>query len=551
VVPSGTLGSITGDDTMMAADASAPFSGPVARYEKLVELGIALSSERNHDRLTETILIEAMGFCNADGGTLYLRQGDELRFAMVRNLSLDIALGGTTGKEPKFPPLRLVDPSTGKPNHNNVATHVALTGKSVVLSDAYSATDFDFSGTRHFDQNVGYRSKSFLTIPLRNHRNEVIGVLQLINATEPSSGAIVDFDPATQRLVEALASQAAVAIDNQDLIRGQKNLLEAFIKVIAMAIDRKSPYTSGHCQRVPVLTEMIAEAACAATEGPFRDFDLDDDGWYELRIAGWMHDCGKVTTPEYVVDKPTKLSTIHDRIETVAARFEILKRDAEIAALRAGGGDAAAEIAALEDDLAFLRRANRGGETLSDEARARILRIASMTWRDGDGRETPVLTADEVENLSIRRGTLTDGERKIINDHIVATIDMLEALPFPKHLKRVPEYAGGHHEKMDGSGYPRGLRREQMSLPVRMMAIADIFEALTARDRPYKGPMSLSEAIRIMTNMKREHHVDPDLFDLFVGTRVFRRYAEQFLDREQIDEPDIDAALAAKPRASA
>lgn len=529
-----------------AADPAIP-----AKIEKLVELGIALSSERNHARLTETILIEAMGFCNADGGTLYLRDGDKLRFIIVRNSSLGIALGGTTGKEPNFAPLDLFDKVTGAPNRNNVATHVALSGRSVALSDAYAATDFDFSGTRRFDQTTGYRSKSFLTIPLRNHRNEVSGVLQLINAMDRTTNDVVDFDPTSQRLVEALASQAAVAIDNQDLIRGQKDLLEAFIKVIAMAIDRKSPYTSGHCQRVPVLTEMIAEAACAATDGPFRDFDLDDDGWYELRIAGWMHDCGKVTTPEHVVDKPTKLSAIYDRIETVAARIEILKRDSEIAALRAGGGNVRAELAALDDDLAFLRKINKGGESLSEEARARILRIASMTWRDAGGRERPLLDANEVENLSVRRGTLTEAERRTINDHIVATIDMLEALPFPKHLKRVPEYAGGHHEKMDGTGYPRGLKRDDMSLPARMMAIADIFEALTARDRPYKDPMTLSQAIGIMTDMKRNHHVDPDLFDLFVRGGVYRRYAEEFLDRRQIDEPDIAAALAAKPRATA
>ena len=523
------------------------------RYEKLVELGIALSSERNHDRLTETILIEAMDFCNADGGTLYLRDGEALRFVIVRNRSLGIALGGTTGKAPSFAPLALLDPKTGQPNHNNVATYVALSGKTVALADAYAATDFDFSGTRRFDASMGYRSKSFLTLPLLNHREEVVGVLQLINALDPATGSPIEFEDRTRRLVEALASQAAIAIDNQDLIRGQKNLLEAFIKVIAMAIDRKSPYTSGHCQRVPVLTEMLADAACAATEGPFRDFGLDDDGWYELRIAGWMHDCGKVTTPEHVVDKPTKLSTIHDRIDSVALRVEILKRDALIEALRTGTPetDVSLRLAALDDDLAFLRSANKGGEALSDDAISRIRRIATERWRDGGGTDRPLLDADEVENLSIRRGTLTGKERKIINDHIVATIDMLEALPFPKHLRRVPEYAGGHHEKMDGTGYPRGLKREQMSVPARMMAIADIFEALTAHDRPYKGPMKLSQAIRIMADMKRDHHVDPDLFDLFVGAGVYRRYAEKFLDAGQVDEPDVAAALAAKPRSAA
>ena len=263
--------------------------------------------------------------------------------------------------------------------------------------------------------------------------------MQLINAKQPDTGEVVPFSRDIQPVIEALASQAAVALDNQMLLDAQKTLLESFIKLIAVAIDEKSPYTGGHCQRVPVLTEMLADAACAASDGPFREFDLTDEGRYELHIAGWMHDCGKVTTPEYVVDKATKLQTIYDRIEAVGTRFEVLKRDAELARLRAlieGAEDPEAvedahteEIGRLDEERAFLERMNIGGEFLEPEHMARIRDIACREWRDGEGEVLTLLTDDEVENLCISRGTLLPEERNVINNHIVMTIKMLEQLP--------------------------------------------------------------------------------------------------------------------------
>ena len=277
---------------------------------------------------------------------------------------------------------------------------------------------------------------------------------------------------------------------------------------------------------------------------------MTDSDRYELKIAGWLHDCGKVTTPEYVVDKSTKLETIHDRIEVVDVRFEVLKRDAEIAMLKeiAAGGDAEAArrwfaslVAELDAEREFLQRCNIGGEYMSDEDQQRVRDIAARRWRNEKGEDAPLLSDEEVYNLTIRKGTLNPEEREIINHHIVATIKMLESLPYPKHLQRVPEFAGGHHERMDGRGYPRGLRREQMSVQARVMGIADIFEALTAGDRPYKPAMKLSQALAILGRMKQDNHVDPDLFDVFVRDKVYLRYAEKFLDPRQIDEVDIDA----------
>jgi hypothetical protein len=303
---------------------------------------------------------------------------------------------------------------------------------------------------------------------------------------------------------------------------------------------------------------MLAEGADAIEDGPLASFKMDERDRYELKIAGLLHDCGKVTTPVHVVDKATKLQTIFDRIHLIDTRFEVLKRDAEIHALRKqldlrGDIDTPAdakiwadyheEVRVLDDDREFLRKANVGGEAMQEADLERVRKIgSSRKWRNVDAIETEFLNADEVVNLTIRAGTLTLKERDIINHHIVATIKMLEQLPWPRHLTRVPEYAGGHHERMDGKGYPKGLTREQMSPQARMMGIADIFEALTARDRPYKPGMKLSQAMGIMAKFRSNGHIDPDLFEVFVRQGVYRRYAEQFLDPGQIDEVD-EAAL--------
>ena len=288
-----------------------PDKSEASSFQRLIEIGIALSAEQDTDRLMERILLEAKDLTNADGGTLYLKtKDDSLKFEIMRTDSLKIAMGGTTGKEITFPPVRLIDPETGEENRANVASSAALTGESINIPDAYDSKDFDFTGTRKFDEGTGYRSKSFLTIPMKNSVDDVIGVLQLLNAIDRDTGEIIPFSADIQPLVEALASQAAVALDNKQLLDAQKLLLDSFIELIGSAIDSKSPYTGGHCQRVPVLTKMLAEAACQQKKGPFADFDLTEEEWYELHISAWLHDCGKVTTPEYVVDKATKLETI-------------------------------------------------------------------------------------------------------------------------------------------------------------------------------------------------------------------------------------------------
>ncbi len=530
----------------------------IQKIARLNEIGIALSAATDVDALCDEILEGAMELTNSDGGSLYKISDDNtsLEFIIVSTHSLDIHMGGNSGHEINFPeiPLQL----NGQPNKSNVVSSAVADLHTINIPDVYHAEGFDFSGTRKFDQKTGYRTQSILTIPLKNHLNEIIGVLQLINAKDEVTGKTCEFTIADQQLAESLASQAAVAITNNRLIEEQRELFEAFIKLMASAIDEKSPYTGEHCKRVPELTMMIADACHRSDSDALKDFKMTEEDRYELTIAGWLHDCGKVTTPEYVIDKATKLETIHDRINTIDTRFEVLKRDATINCLQqkidrlsidcfteAASADCTdyeqalqEKLAQLNDDRDFIRNCNIGGESMDEKLQQRVKNIAEYRWSDPEGVNAKLFNDNEVENLTVARGTLTADEREVINNHMAVTIKMLAQLPFPKHLKNVPEYAGGHHERMDGKGYPNGLTREQMSVQARMMGIADVFEALSASDRPYKTGKPLTECLRILGNLKKNNHVDPDIFDVFVRDKVYLQYAERFLPKEQIDEVD-------------
>ena len=518
--------------------------------KELTDIGIALSAEKDHSRLLEMILLKAKEITNADGGSLYIYSEDRmLHFEIIRTESLNLHMGGTSGKPIDFQPISLYD-KDGNPNDNMVVVRSALNNETYNINDAYTDTEFDFSGTRNFDKTTGYRSQSFLTVPMTNHENNLIGVLQLINSIDPDTGDVTTFSELDQQMVESMASQAAVTITNRNLIDAQKELFDSFIQLIARAIDEKSPYTAGHCRRVPVITSMLADAACKVDKGPLQSFNMTDEEKYELEVAAWLHDCGKITTPEYVVDKGTKLETIFDRIHLVDTRFEIIKRDAIVNALmtklsEGSNGDGydwrsdqvlQKQLKKLDEDREYIRHCNIGGEQISEEQITRINTIGTYKWNSSDSDDLPLLTEEEMQNLQIGRGTLTVREREIINNHVSVTISMLESLPYPKHLERVPEYAGCHHEKMDGTGYPNGLTQDEMSIPARMVAIADVFEALTASDRPYKKAMSLSQSLTILGRMKLDGHVDPDLFDIFINEKIYLHYAKEHLSPEQLSE---------------
>lgn len=574
------------------------------KLNRLVELGIAMSAERDTDKVMEMVLMGAKELSNADGGTLYKIEDGALKFKIVHSTSLEIHMGGVTGVEPDLRPVALFN-EAGEENHHNVVSHTVHRGMSVNIEDAYNNDLFDFSGTKVFDEMNGYRSKSFLTVPLKPRGGDAIGALQIINAQD-ESGNIIPFSDEIQSFVEALSAQAATILYNHDLLDAQERLMDSMIQLIAGAIDAKSPYTGGHCARVPELAIMLAREACKKQDGIYADFNFEtEEQWREFSIGAWLHDCGKVITPEYVVDKATKLETIYNRIHEIRTRFEVLLRDAEIEYYkeRASGEDINVAQGRFDkrkvkliDDFAFVAECNIGGEFMSDDKLERLKSIAEETWvrhfdiqlglsHEEAQRFQNVAAAPAVErlledkayhiiprlsdvtaqyehlnfkvpvpqdlynrgelyNLSIGRGTLTPEEHFKIKEHIMQTIAMLEALPFPAHLQRVPEYAGTHHETMIGTGYPRKLESSELSIPSRIMAVADIFEALTASDRPYKKAKTLSESIKILSFFKKDQHIDGDIFDLFLTSGVYKNYAEKFLLPEQIDHVDISQYLS-------
>ena len=561
------------------------------KLASLVENGILLSREKDRNVLLRNILHGGRDIANCAAATLFLKtEHNTLAFAMRTN-SDDL---------PAFE-LPLFNPD-GSPNEHFVITHAVLHNKTVIIDDVYSETRFDLTGTKKFSEDSDFRTISMLTVPLSARGGEVMGALQFLNALDEVTGEVIPFPQELIGFVEAMASQSAVALENQSLLDAQKVLIDALIKLVAGAIDAKSHYTGGHCERVPELALMLAEEASKITHGPLADFAFHtEEDWEEFRVGAWLHDCGKVTTPEYVIDKATKLEIIYNRIHEIRMRFEVLLRDAAVQrleALLAGCLPADADAAftqrqrQLQDDFAYVAECNVGVEFMEPEKIVRLRHIGEQTWsRNFDDRmgmshgehqrydSTPAaalpaietLLSDKAEhimtrvggsaldpkyefkmkipenlynygeiyNLSIARGTLTEEERFKVNEHIIQTIVMLDGLPFPKHLKRVPEYAGTHHETLTGSGYPRKLTLNELSVPSRIMAIADVFEALTASDRPYKKAKSLSEAVKILAHFKKDRHIDPDIFDLFLTSGVYKRYGERFLQPAQLDEVDI------------
>jgi HD-GYP domain-containing protein (c-di-GMP phosphodiesterase class II) len=562
------------------AEAMAMMRGTIRHF---LEIATSLAAETNFKRLLHRVVQETASASGADGGLIYLSEDDGRRLVPAAFVRAD-------GESQDLAPAQPQAIEDDGPLARAIRTRRTVTQRG-------SAAGLHFLQDHAAEGRLG-----LVVIPLIDRSGETVGALVLYSTDpEASAGARLAF-------AEALSKTAAIAIETQRLLEARKALLDAFIQLVAGAIDAKSPYTGGHCQRVPELTMMLARAACEAQAGPFRDFSLSEGDWEALQIASWLHDCGKVTTPEYVVDKATKLETLHDRIHEVRMRFEVLKRDAELEYWKAvaEGGERETlwealkqTLTLLDEEFAFVAECNEGGEAMDPARLERLREIGARTWlrtlddrlgisheerqrkartppetlpvREcllddkpehqivrGEGDRMPAdnpwgfrmavpelkYNRGELYNLSIGRGTLTEEERYVINHHIVQTLIMLSQLPFPRHLAAVPDLAGGHHEKMDGTGYPRQLRREDMSVGARIMAIADIFEALTAVDRPYKRGKTLSESIRIMSAMAREQHIDADLFRLFLASGVYRQYAERFLRPEQIDAVEIEQYLS-------
>jgi len=510
--------------------------------KKLIDIGRALSREKNISILLEKILIEAKIISNSDGGTIYLvtDSGKKLNFEIMHTESLNVKFGGSAKPVPDtIYPVKIYN-DDGKENIHNVAAVCVLEGRTLNIDDAYASKKYDFSGAKNFDKKHNYRSKSFLTVPLKNHKDKVIGVMQLLNAQKDNK--IISFSKELVDLVEALSSQASVALTNQLLVDEQKQLFRSFIKLVSEALEKKDAVTGGHCNRVPVLTMMIADEINSDKTELFKDFIFSDDELDELYVAGWLHDFGKVATPEHIMGKSTKLEGLYDKIDEIKFRFEILKRDIEIEYYKAEIKTSNIKkesindkLESLNDDLNFLEKSNIGGEFMSDELKQRIVEIAKKTITI-NGKEKVILNNDEIDFLSISRGTLSQKDRKIMEDHVVLTYDLLSKLPYPDHLKRVPFYAGCHHEKINGKGYPNGYSGDKLPIQARIIAIADVFEGLTAPDRPYKKGYKLSKALTILKYMVEDGEIDKDLFNLFITKKLYLKYANEMINKEQIDD---------------
>nr|MBF0223564.1 GAF domain-containing protein [Desulfobulbaceae bacterium] len=513
---------------------------------ELVKVGAALSAEQDYRKLLKMIVDLAQRFTNADGCTLYIKDENEpyLRFSLVSNASLNICRGAD-GHDVMWPPIPLCD-NLGRENHRNVSAHCALTGEVITISDVYEA-EFDFQGTKDFDLTTGYRSKSMFVLPLKDHENEIIGVVQLLNAQDRRTGQVIDFKGTDVDIVVSLASQAAISLTKRRLINSLEKLLYATVEMIGRAIDEKSPYTAGHIQRVVEITELFVDKVNSQSEGLFADKSFSEDGKKELLLAAWLHDVGKIVTPEHVIDKATKLETIVDRIEIISYRLELLKKEAVIRQMKAEAGadkkEAAlfegfdsleAYLSYLDDVQVFLEQVNGGGEFLSAEKVKKIAEVAQITFELG-GEKLPLLSENEVENLLVQRGTLNSAERQVINKHVVVTREMLESLPFPKKHENVPAYAGMHHERLDGAGYPLGLVKDELPFPARALAVFDVFEALTAADRPYKLGKCISESMGIIERMARCGELDEEVCCFLVSSGLVAEYAQKHLAARQID----------------
>lgn len=542
----------------------------------ILELNNLILNEKDYNKIIEKIMITAQSTCAADLCFLYIISDERfLSLEFNNNISLRITKNGSDNLV-DFPTAFLPDKKIA-PQKSFV--EICFFNNEVINApNIYAATDIDNSFFIKYDENNNYHSVSTLTLPITGRKGEIIAIAQFVNPLD-ANGKVIAFTLEIQNTIQAICNLIGIMLENRKLTEDYGQLLESFIEVLARAIDAKSPYTGAHCQRVPVIARLLATAAVQQDSGPLRDFEMSGEDWYTLHIASWLHDCGKVTTPEYIVDKATKLETINNRIHEIRNRFEILRRDAHIEYLKNRLADLdtpqnlqaiyVSKVAQLEKDFDFVSQCNIGDKALNDQDIAELERISQtrftryfnrmkgLSWAERDNikdkdlyskpsienllqnREDHIFgqyNHGELYNLETKNGTINKEERDKINEHIVVTIDMLKALPFPKELSKVVEYAGAHHERVDGKGYPNGLTGEQMSVPAKIMAIADIFEALTANDRPYKEPKKLSQVLAIMKQMKNNGHIDHDLYSVFINSKVYMDYAEQYISPIQIDD---------------
>jgi HD-GYP domain-containing protein (c-di-GMP phosphodiesterase class II) len=514
-------------------------------FEELINIGISLSKEKDINILLENILTQARKISNSDGGTLYIADKNftKLDFVIMQNKSKNIFLGGTKSPVPNsIYPVKLFSTENNEPNHKNVSAVCALKNTTIKIDDAYENKEYDFEGTKGFDSRHDYYSKCLLNIPMKDHKDNVIGVIQLLNPMK--NGKIIKYSKEIIKVIESLTSQASIALTNQLLIKEQKNLFKSFIKLVAEALEHKDATTGGHCNRVPEITMMIANVINDMKNGVFKNFKFNEEEMEELYVAGWLHDFGKVATPEHVMNKSTKLEGLYDKIDHIKIRFEVLKKDIKIKyydLIYNNNDDISLknkmneEINKADNELEFIIKCNTGGESFSKELKEKVKEISKYKIYY-NGSYQNILTNEEVDFLTLERGTLSKKERQIMEDHVSLTYELLNKLPYPKHLNKVPFYAGCHHEKINGKGYPNGYSGDELPIQARIIALADVFEGLTASDRPYKDGYKLSKAMNILKFMILDNELDKDIFNLFINQKIYLKYAEDYIKKSQIDK---------------
>ncbi len=513
--------------------------------KQLIHIGESLSAKNSLINIFILILDEAMDYANADGGTIYVISNDKrfLDFKLTYNKSLDLKMGNADAPV-TWPSISLFN-KDDSPNMNYMVSYVYHTKESKTFEDVYKQKHFDNTGTQEFDTRNKYRSESMAAIPLINHEDEVMGVIQLINAMD-KDGKVIPFGKDHIVMLNSLASQAAISLSNSRLIENLEELLLQFIKSIGSAIDRKSKYTAGHIKRVATLTEQLGKRINEAEEGYFTDIFFSNDQLKELSMSGWMHDVGKIVTPECIMDKSTKLEKIVDRIEIIKIRCDLLKQviEKDINKMRSEGiltEEKKHELIniskQIDYDISLIEKMNFGVEKFSDENKKEIERIYSFSYVS-DGNEYKILSDDEVMNLKISRGTLTEDEFAVMKDHAQVTWEMLSPLQFPKKYENVPLFAASHHERLNGGGYPNNLPETKIPLQARIIAVADVFEALLS-ERPYKRGKKLSEALKIIAYMAKDHELDKNVVDLLMDSGLYLSFARNIIKPDLLDDVDI------------
>jgi HD-GYP domain-containing protein (c-di-GMP phosphodiesterase class II)/ribonuclease BN (tRNA processing enzyme) len=510
----------------------------IEKVKMLNKIGLSLSIKDNLADILDMIVDEAIKMTGADGGSLYLVDTDKnmLDFTVLINKSLNTHLSKIKNQEQWISiPLYF---KNGQKNQKMVVAVCALEDKLINIEDVYKIKDYDFSGTKIFDKKSGYRSQSMLVVPLRDHEKNVIGVLQLIN--KQNKDKIVAFDRDDEELILSLASQAAISIINTNLVNDLENLLESFLKSIVYAIERKSPYTANHIYKMVELSKMLAKEI-DKDKGVFKNKKFNKDDLKKINFAALMHDVGKLSTPDYILDKSTKLDGLYDRVKEIKTRVWAIKKEFEVAFLKNEISKEVFDknIDELNSALELIVNANKGSELLEEKKVKKIELLAKLPFKCAK-KEFYLLNQEEANLLKIQKGTLSEKERETINEHAKISLEILNKLPFPKKYKDIPAIAGEHHEKLNGKGYPQGLSGDEISFESRILAIADIFEALTSSDRPYKKANSLSTAMKILYFMAKDGDLDKDLVKFFYESKLYKKFAEKSLKKEQIDEVEID-----------